>query len=143
MIIRVFCWGLRGSLSDKHLSLWSGLERALIAIMTSRRRQEHGGRSLAPRMIPTFNIQGFVMAVVTLDLPEGLFSALRRSPEEFVRELRLAAAIRWYQRGEISQEKAAEVAGLNRRDFLLALVREETDVFSVNMDELREELRRG
>lgn len=37
------------------------------------------------------------MPKVTLDLPEEVFSALRRSPEEFVRELRLAAAIYWYQ----------------------------------------------
>jgi Uncharacterised protein family (UPF0175) len=42
------------------------------------------------------------MLTVTLELPEEVFSALRRSPEEFVRELRLAAAIHWYERGEIS-----------------------------------------
>ena len=80
------------------------------------------------------------MAVVTLDLPDHIFSALRRSPEEFVRELRLSAAIRWYQRGEISQEKAAEIAGLNRRDFLRLLAEREVDVFDVNIDELRDEL---
>jgi predicted nucleic acid-binding protein len=43
---------------------------------------------------------------VTLQFPEGVFSALRRSPDEFARELRLAAAIHWYGRGEVSQEKA-------------------------------------
>jgi hypothetical protein len=42
------------------------------------------------------------MTTVTLELPEEVFSALRRSPEEFVREMRLAAAIHWYERGEIS-----------------------------------------
>ncbi|MSP12909.1 MAG: UPF0175 family protein [Chloroflexi bacterium] len=83
------------------------------------------------------------MPTVTLDLPEEVFSALRRSPEEFVRELRLAAAIHWYQRGEISQEKAANVAGLDRTDFLLALAREEVDAFVVNFDDLKRELERG
>jgi hypothetical protein len=38
------------------------------------------------------------MTTLTLDLPVEVFSALRRSPEEFGRELRLAAAIHWYQR---------------------------------------------
>jgi predicted HTH domain antitoxin len=60
------------------------------------------------------------MTTLTLELPEDVFSALRRSPEEFGRELRLAAAIHWYQRGQISQEKAAQVAGLDRTDFLMA-----------------------
>ena len=53
------------------------------------------------------------MTSLTLQLPDEVFSALRRSPEEFVRELRLAAAVHWYLRREISQEKAAQVAGLN------------------------------
>ena len=83
------------------------------------------------------------MQTVTLDLPDEVFSALRRSPSEFVRELRLAAAIHWYQRGAISQEKAAEVAGLDRTDFLHALAREQVDVFHVDFDDLKRELARG
>ena len=83
------------------------------------------------------------MRTVTLDLPEEVFSALRRSPEEFVRELRLAAAIYWYERGEISQEKAAHVAGLDRTDFLLALARERADAFVVDLDDLKREIDRG
>jgi predicted HTH domain antitoxin len=68
------------------------------------------------------------MTTLTLELPEEVFSALRRSPEELGRELRLAAAIHWYQRGQISQEKAAQVAGLDRTDFLMALAREGVSV---------------
>jgi hypothetical protein len=33
------------------------------------------------------------MQTLTMELPVGVFSALRRSPDEFARELRLAAAI--------------------------------------------------
>jgi len=57
--------------------------------------------------------------------------------------MRLAAAIYWYQKGEIYQEKAAHIAGLNSRDFLVALVREQVDVFAVNFDNLEQELNRG
>jgi predicted HTH domain antitoxin len=35
--------------------------------------------------------------------------------------MRLASAIHWYAKGEISQEKAALIAGLDRIDFLVAL----------------------
>lgn len=83
------------------------------------------------------------MTKVTLDLPEEVLSSLRHSPEEFVRELRLAAAIYWYQKSLISQEKAAQIAGLNRRDFMEALAREQVDVFIVDFDDLQRELERG
>jgi predicted HTH domain antitoxin len=54
--------------------------------------------------------------------------------------MRLAAAIYWYQKGEISQEKAASVAGLNRRDFLAALAREQVEVLAVDFNDLQREL---
>lgn len=88
-------------------------------------------------------IKESTMQTITLELPEEVFSALRRSPEEFARELRLAAAIHWYSRGEISQEKAATVAGLDRTDFLMALAREQVDVFVVDFEDLKRELSRG
>ncbi len=83
------------------------------------------------------------MPVISIDLPDEVFSAIRRSPEEFARELRLAAAMHWYSRGEISQEKAAAIAGLDRTDFLAALAQAQIDVFAVDTEELRRELERG
>lgn len=83
------------------------------------------------------------MTQVNLDLPPEVFSARRLSPDDFVRDMRLAAAIYWYQKNEISQEKAAQIAGLNRRDFIAALTREQIDVFSVDFDDLQQELNRG
>ena len=83
------------------------------------------------------------MLEITINLPEEILSARRLPPEEFVSEMRLAAAIYWYQKGEISQEKAASVAGLNRKDFLAALVREQIDVFAVDFNDLQKELDHG
>jgi predicted HTH domain antitoxin len=83
------------------------------------------------------------MPTITMDLPEEAFAALRRSPAEFAREMRLAAAIHWYSRGEISQERAAGIAGLDRTDFLMALAERHVDVFAVDMESLDEELKRG
>jgi predicted HTH domain antitoxin len=83
------------------------------------------------------------MSEITINLPEEVFSARRLSPEEFVSDMRLAAAIYWYQKSEISQEKAAQIAGLNRKDFLSALAREQVDVFVVDFDDLQRELERG
>ncbi|MGW8257411.1 MAG: UPF0175 family protein [Thermoguttaceae bacterium] len=83
------------------------------------------------------------MALMSLDLPEDVFSALRRTPEEFVHEMRLAAAMYWYERGEVSQEKAARIAGLDRTDFLDALAHHKVNVFAVDLHELKREIARG
>jgi predicted HTH domain antitoxin len=83
------------------------------------------------------------MKEITLELDDDVLSTLRSSPEEFARELRLAAAIHWYKRGELSQEKAAQVAGLDRTDFLLALAREGEEAFTVDLADLQKELQRG
>ncbi len=81
------------------------------------------------------------MTIITLELPEEVFSD--RCPEEFGQDLRQAAAIYWYQKAIISQEKAAQIAGLNRRDFLEALAREQVDVFTVDFNDLQREIDRG
>ena len=83
------------------------------------------------------------MTEITLALDEDVLSALRCSPTEFAADMRLAAAIHWYKRGEISQEKAAQIAGLDRTDFLLALAREGEDAFTVDFADLDRELQRG
>ena len=82
------------------------------------------------------------MATVTVEVevPDGAFSALRRSPKEFAREMRIAAAILWYHQGLISQGKAAEIAGLSRADFLDALFRAQVPACQVTVEELEEEL---
>jgi len=82
------------------------------------------------------------MAVLTIDLPQETFAGLAETPEGFVRELRLAAAIFWYERGEISQGKGAEIAGLNRREFIEALGRAEVDAIQIDDDTLRDEVER-
>ena len=82
------------------------------------------------------------MPVVTIQFPEEVFSVLRRSPIVFADEMRLAAAIHWYSRGEVSQEMAAAIAGHDRADFLTALSRAHVDVFPVDLDDLRVEMTR-
>ena len=76
---------------------------------------------------------------ITIDLPESVFSALRKAPPEFVQEMRVAAAAKWYELGEISQGKAAEIAGLSRSDFIQALARYQVSVLQYSAKELAEE----
>jgi predicted HTH domain antitoxin len=82
------------------------------------------------------------MPQVIFDFPPTVFSALRKAPAEFAAEMRLAAAIHWYSQGMVSQGKAAEIAGLNRAQFLDELFRRKVPAVQASLEELREELRR-
>ncbi len=79
---------------------------------------------------------------VVLELPESAFSALRSDPDELGRELRLAAAAKWYELGKLSQAKAAELAGLSRYDFIQALARFQVSPIQETPEELAEGLAR-
>ncbi len=83
------------------------------------------------------------MTNIVVELPDGIFATLRRSPDEVKREIRIAAAIDWYARGAVSQGRAAEIAGLARADFIDALAARKVEVVQVDTEDLDRELARG
>ena len=58
---------------------------------------------------------------LAFDIDPNVLASVRRDPEEFVRELRLAAAVKWYELERVSQGRAAEIAGVSRAEFIDAL----------------------
>lgn len=83
------------------------------------------------------------MPQVVFEFPSTVFSALRKAPDEFAAEMRLAAAIHWYSQGQISQGKAAEIAGLSRDAFLRELFVRQIPAIQITPEELREEIERA
>ncbi len=77
---------------------------------------------------------------VSIRMPRGVLSAMRQDVDGFSREMRLAAAVKWYETGALSQAKAAEVAGLSRNDFLAALARYGVSPFQYDADEIVREV---
>jgi len=80
------------------------------------------------------------MTELVLELPESAFSTLQKDPAELGQELRLAAAVKWYELGRVSQGRAAEIAGLTRAQFITALGRYQVTPFQYSADEIAQEL---
>ncbi len=81
------------------------------------------------------------MTQLTLQMPESAFATMHQAPHEFTLEMRVAAAVKWYELGRVSQGRAAEIAGLSRAAFIDALSRYKVSPFQYTADELAEEMR--
>jgi hypothetical protein len=61
------------------------------------------------------SLRDFQMSVqVVVELSEDAFSSLRRTPEAFVKERRLAAAVKWYETGLITRGSLLDHDRLHR-----------------------------
>ncbi len=76
------------------------------------------------------------MVQIQISLPEEVLASLRQDQQGFSREMRLAAAVKWYELELVSQERAAEIAGLSRSEFIDALHRFGVSPFQCNADEV-------
>lgn len=81
------------------------------------------------------------MPQLTMEMPEEVLATLHQAPREFIRELRIAAAVKWYELGKVSQGRGAEIAGLTRTGFIEALSQYKVSPFQYTAEEVAEELR--
>ena len=77
---------------------------------------------------------------LAFDIDPSVLASVRRDPEEFVRELRLAAAVKWYELERVSQDRAAEIAGVSRAEFIDALGKYGVTPFQQTGDEILADL---
>lgn len=80
---------------------------------------------------------------VELEVDDETLAVLRLDPEGYVAELRLLAAAKLYEMRRVSQERAAQIAGLTRASFLQSLARFEVSPYQDTAESLREELSRA
>src|ERR1700738_4811418 len=83
------------------------------------------------------------MAKVTLEVPDDLLVRLKIGGSEPGEALRRAAAFSLCSRGELSTSQAARLAGLTYADFLQAAAQAKVELFPIDYEEFKEEIRVG
>ena len=102
------------------------------------------GRSLTPDRYILPPRRHIDRAMSTRELripyPEELPEAMDQSPDEFERELRFLVAAKLYEVGRITSGRAADVAGMERADFLNELGTHRISVWNYDEEELEREI---
>jgi predicted HTH domain antitoxin len=80
------------------------------------------------------------MRVVKIPYPDDLPESLGKSPESFERQLQFLVAAKIYELGHISSGRAAELAGMNRVEFLEELGHYRISIFNYSLSELEQEI---
>ncbi len=81
------------------------------------------------------------MAEVTVAYPDDLAEAVRVSGDRLEAHLRLMAALKLYELGQVSTSLAARVAGLTSQDFLEQAAHYGVSAFNYADDEIEDQLK--
>ncbi len=73
---------------------------------------------------------------IVINVPENILLAEKTDEREFAKELRMLAAVKLYELGRLSSGSAAELAGMPRVEFLLALERYHVFPFEAELRDL-------
>ncbi len=80
------------------------------------------------------------MNTVSIDIPEMTFTALGKTPKDLGRELLVAAVVKWFEIGKISQGKATEILEISRAEFLDVLSKYRVSAWQYTREDLSKEL---
>jgi predicted HTH domain antitoxin len=75
-----------------------------------------------------------------LTIAEDILMALNEKPAEFLKDMRIFAAIKFFEIGKLSLGKAADLAEMSKTDFIELLSEHRISVYNYPPEELKEDL---
>jgi predicted HTH domain antitoxin len=78
------------------------------------------------------------MTQLQLEVPDEILLAEKTDAETFSHEIRLLAAVKLYELGQLTSGRAAQLAGMPRVEFLMQLERCRVFPLSGELDELEQ-----
>jgi predicted HTH domain antitoxin len=80
------------------------------------------------------------MSAVQLEIPEETLISLKTDAESFGHDLKMLAAVKLFELGKLSSGRAAQLAGMTRVEFLLALRHFQVSPLQMTVEELRQDI---
>jgi predicted HTH domain antitoxin len=83
------------------------------------------------------------MKTVTVEVPEDSVAILAEDASRFGRAMLVAAVLRWFEEGRLSQGQAAEMLGMKRGEFFDLLHEHHVSPVQMSVSDLEKDFRRG
>ncbi len=80
------------------------------------------------------------MEKIVLEIPEEILISSKETTRELSKEIRMLAALKYYQMGKLSSGRAAQLAGISRISFLQSLSQYGVSIFDLKTEELAQDM---
>jgi predicted HTH domain antitoxin len=74
--------------------------------------------------------------IIQIEIEEEVLLGMNKNHQDLAREMRLAAAVKWYELNLVSQSMAAQLAGLSRAEFIASLSQFGVSAFQETAEEI-------
>ncbi|MDZ7261897.1 MAG: UPF0175 family protein [candidate division KSB1 bacterium] len=75
-----------------------------------------------------------------ISYPRELLLSLKETEQSFIRELKILAAVKLFEMGKLSLGKAAQLADMNKYQFILTLGEHKVSIFETSYEELKKDI---
>ena len=101
------------------------------------------GNLLSFQSLPILLADAVMSLQVTVEVPDDAVGLLGEEVAQFGREMLVAAVLRWFEEGRLSQGQAAAMLDMKRGEFFDVLYQHRVSPVQMSMEDVERDFRRG